>query len=769
MDYTGRRIAQYQIIEKLGQGGMAAVYRAYDTRLERDVAIKVVRKESIPPEQLERILKRFEREAKSLAKFLHPNIVPVHDYGEFEGAPYLAMAYLPGGTLKDKIGSPIPVQEALSYIVPIANALAYAHRRGVIHRDVKPSNILITEDGTVMLSDFGIAQILEESTTQLTATGMGVGTPEYMAPEQWQGKATEASDQYALGVVLYELLTGQKPFSAETPLAVALKVMSDPLPKPSEFVNGIPEDVEKMLYKVLARDPQDRYEDMHTLKNALESFFTELNEIKAEEITDTNYNAPDKFSSRKPPTKPTFSASEIEHKNPTSDLHETESVTFDEIDKTSGNESETPIKITKKDSKSDNKTPANAIKYKPAKRKSAKSLKISLGMSVGTILIVGVTIASVIGYVLLLRSLSNKKQETIATDRTAEVIVKKTVQAQATAAAIIEKTATANAQATAEAKSQMTATASSAFDLLNEYTDGLTPVIIEPEWELEHIEDGYVKTYYAADEIKDFVLEVSFSEPYSTSVGSWDFGIIFRSNYINTIKQQYRLIIKSNGFWTLEKWRDSEKEILYEGTTRLNLQDGKENSLQFIAHNNEGYLFINDNFISSFQFDEIAQSGDLLIGTGFIGGNEIEGHSTRFTNLEIFDISPNVSQPANSNEISLNSHSFYPLEEYSSHDRLEYQALFENSKGWEELDYSLSIYTDMSSSTSYYCRFDGGDVSIEPCEFRTIDGDKYLFCTQNIFLDYFDHQEYYCEYDINLLANNEILYNYHFSYTFKQK
>jgi eukaryotic-like serine/threonine-protein kinase len=269
MDYTGQRFDQYQIIEKLGQGGMATVYKAYDTRLDRDVAIKVVRKESIPPEQLKRILKRFEREAKALAKFLHPNIVPVHDYGEYQGAPYLVMAYLPGGTLKDRIGSPLPVETVLNWIIPIASALSFAHQRGVIHRDVKPSNILTTEDGSLMLSDFGIAQILEESTTQLTATGMGVGTPEYMAPEQWQGKATAASDQYALGVVMYELLTGVKPFTADTPLAVALKVMSEPLPRPSQLVPDIPEAVEKVLYKALARDPGDRYEDMAVFQGAL--------------------------------------------------------------------------------------------------------------------------------------------------------------------------------------------------------------------------------------------------------------------------------------------------------------------------------------------------------------------------------------------------------------------------------------------------------------------------------------------------------------------
>jgi len=270
-DFSGQAIAHYHVIEKLGHGGMATVYRAYDTRLERDVAIKVVRKESIPPEQLERILKRFEREAKALAKFIHPHIVPVHDYGDYQGAPYLVMAYLPGGTLKEQIGKPMPAAQALASVMPIADALAYAHKRGIIHRDVKPSNILVTEEGVMMLSDFGIARLLEESTTQLTATGMGVGTPEYMAPEQWQGQAVAASDQYALGVVLFELLTGLRPFSADTPFAVALKVMNEPLPRPSDLVQGIPPALERLLFKALARNPQERFEDMAALHNALQT------------------------------------------------------------------------------------------------------------------------------------------------------------------------------------------------------------------------------------------------------------------------------------------------------------------------------------------------------------------------------------------------------------------------------------------------------------------------------------------------------------------
>jgi serine/threonine protein kinase len=271
-NYVGQQIDRYRITERLGQGGMAVVYKAYDTRLERDVALKLIRVEEIPPSQHERLMKRFEREAKAMAKFSHPNIVPVYDYGEVDGSPYLVMEYIPGGTLKDKTGQPVPFETAIGWIAPIADALAYAHEFGIIHRDVKPSNILFDQKCRPILTDFGIAKILETDEATLTGTGLGVGTPEYMAPEQWQGKASEATDQYALGVVLYELITGKKPYSADTPAAIAIVQATEPLQAPSNIVSGIPEAVEKVLYKALARDPQDRYEDMETLRKALQSF-----------------------------------------------------------------------------------------------------------------------------------------------------------------------------------------------------------------------------------------------------------------------------------------------------------------------------------------------------------------------------------------------------------------------------------------------------------------------------------------------------------------
>ncbi|MBW6474258.1 MAG: protein kinase [Anaerolineaceae bacterium] len=272
-DFVGKQIDRYRITQRLGVGGMAVVYKAYDTRLERDVALKLIRSGSIPPDEYDRLMKRFEREAKAQAVFNHRHIIPIYDYGEVQGSPYLVMAYIPGGTLKTRIGQPIPFQQAIHWVVPIADALNYAHKRGVIHRDVKPSNILFNEEEQPLLSDFGIAKIIKSADGSLTGTGLGVGTPEYMAPEQWHGQVSEASDQYALGVVLYEMLTGLKPYTADTPVAVALLQMSEPLRSPRSLVPNIPEPVEKLLYKALDREPQNRFSDVASFQKALEYQF----------------------------------------------------------------------------------------------------------------------------------------------------------------------------------------------------------------------------------------------------------------------------------------------------------------------------------------------------------------------------------------------------------------------------------------------------------------------------------------------------------------
>lgn len=271
---TGQSIGRYHILEPLGEGGMATVYKALDTRLENEVAVKVIRTERFTPEVLERSLKRFEREAKALARLTHANIVKVIDYGEYENSPYLVMPYLPGGTLKQLIRKRgrLPWREALRILLPIARALDYTHRLNVIHRDVKPSNILITDSGDPLLTDFGVAKIIEEELTfDLTATSATVGTPEYMAPEQASSKNVDhRADLYALGVVLYEMLTGRRPYEGDTPLAVIIKHASEPLPRPTRFAPDVPEKIEYILLKALAKKPEDRYADMAAFAEALE-------------------------------------------------------------------------------------------------------------------------------------------------------------------------------------------------------------------------------------------------------------------------------------------------------------------------------------------------------------------------------------------------------------------------------------------------------------------------------------------------------------------
>lgn len=272
-NWVGQVIGRYHVRELLGKGGMAVVYKAYDTRLEREVALKAIRTELFGSEIIDYILRRFQREAVAMARLDHPNIIKVHDFGEFQEAPYLVMQYIPGGTLKDRVGQPLPWQEAIQITMPIISALEYAHNKGILHRDIKPSNILFSENHQPMIADFGIAKILEgDPGTTISIAGMGIGTPEYMAPEQGLGKPVDQrADVYSLGVVLYELVTGQKPFTADTPMEVIYKHNNNPLPPLKTFIPDLPDPVERSISTSLAKQPADRYENMHSMGLALES------------------------------------------------------------------------------------------------------------------------------------------------------------------------------------------------------------------------------------------------------------------------------------------------------------------------------------------------------------------------------------------------------------------------------------------------------------------------------------------------------------------
>lgn len=257
---------RYRLLSPLGEGGMAAVYRGRDLRLNREVAIKILREELTRDPDF---LARFEREAQFVAGLSHANIVPVYDVGEDQGSRFIVMEYIRGRTLKDMLdtGGPLPPERAVEIMVSVLDALRYAHANGIIHRDVKPHNILIMQDGSAKLADFGIAHLAEGSSTRTAAI---LGSAHYLSPEQARGEeATVASDIYACGIVLYEMLDGRPPFDGSNALAIAHQHLHA---APPPFAGGhafIPPDIAAAVTRALAKRPEDRFPDTGAFAAAL--------------------------------------------------------------------------------------------------------------------------------------------------------------------------------------------------------------------------------------------------------------------------------------------------------------------------------------------------------------------------------------------------------------------------------------------------------------------------------------------------------------------
>ena len=263
----GSALGQYRVIEQLGRGGMATVFRCHDPNLDRYVAVKV-----LPSYYTEdpTFVARFTQEAQTVARLNHPNILQIYDFGEDKGFTYIVSELVLGGDLQDKLGNePLPTEEALGFMRPLAEALDHAHSQGIIHRDLKPANVLIDTEGRPILADFGLARMLE-NTARFTQASQALGTPEYMSPEQAMGAdGDHRSDLYAFGIMVYQMLVGQTPFRADTPAATLMAHVHRALPLPTQLNPNIGPRLEAALLKALAKDPNDRFQSAEDMIRSL--------------------------------------------------------------------------------------------------------------------------------------------------------------------------------------------------------------------------------------------------------------------------------------------------------------------------------------------------------------------------------------------------------------------------------------------------------------------------------------------------------------------
>ena len=312
----GFTLGRYELRRRIAQGGMSEVYLAYDRRVRRQVAIKVLYGRDVS------FVRRFEREALAVGALSHNHILPLYDFGEQSPWYYLVMPYIEGGTLRDYLlkRKQITLEEAASFVDQIAAALQYAHDSKVVHRDVKPSNILLRQDGYAYLVDFGLAKALMGAES-LTSEGAMVGTPEYMAPEQSNGESDYRSDIYSLGVILYQMLTGRVPFMAESPVAISLKHIQTAPISPGKLNSEIPPSLEEVILKAMAKDPAQRYQQAQELSAAYwKALQQERARLKSETNTSNNNEIP---SHETPDATPLESAAQLKAAAITRVLEET--------------------------------------------------------------------------------------------------------------------------------------------------------------------------------------------------------------------------------------------------------------------------------------------------------------------------------------------------------------------------------------------------------------------------------------------------------------
>ncbi len=659
---TPEKIDRYEIKGEIGRGGMATVFEAYDPRFERNVAVKVLPREFMHDLEFRA---RFAREAKVIAGLEHPAIVPVYDFGEDNGQPYLVMRIMRGGSLLDRLqqGS-IPIDETAEILKRLGSALDRAHKQGIIHRDLKPSNVLFDEYGDAYLADFGIVRVTTSSDA-LTASGSLMGTPTYMSPEQVYGdkELDGRSDIYALGVILFQMLTGTVPYEADTPARMMMKHIMDPIPEIKRVRPDLPDDFEEVIHKAMAKERNERYPSAKDLSSALTAITqktkqSELeSELRAMQVDLQSPEAEEQIAEVQPSTMPEVSPS-------------TEPATVQEL-------AEPPAEPTP----SGNTFTETAPVIESA---GAGRVKVPLWVWAAVAMLVIVCIAGISGTAWFINrggfaalagpteTPAAVRAETVPTDTPEPTVAPIT---EPTAAPTTEPTETtlpetdtvtpetavsdleatrASLEATRIAQAEegssdsnndesanIEATRAALVELRNATAveTAVAPrfkALFGPEsGELVHTTDSIIQSAYANVNLQNFYLETTFDNPYATSVGGWDFGITFRQIDIN---DELRLVVRSDGSWNLNDRFDTEDTFIQEGDVNglLDLAENGRNFLQLIVINETGYFFLNGVYADTLDLSGHLDSGDIAIGTGFYTSDTQAGAGTAYNGYGVW-------------------------------------------------------------------------------------------------------------------------------------
>ncbi|MFL5627160.1 MAG: serine/threonine protein kinase [Ktedonobacteraceae bacterium] len=639
-ELTGTTLGRYKLQGRLGHGGMSEVYLAYDEHRQCQVAIKVVGSSNSD------YIERFHREADAISILDHAHILPAVDYGEQGPWHYIVMPYIKHGTLRDRlVQGPLSLEEAGMILEQVGGALQFAHEQGIIHRDIKPSNILLRDDHYAYLADFGLAKSLEEGST-ITQTGNLLGTPEYMAPELAEGPATTSSDLYALGILLYQMVAGQLPFSGETPIAVYWKQIRDEPPPPSQINPAIPRAVERVILRALDKQPGHRYQSANELVQAYLNAITFPDRVEETERADAS-PAASRQREMETPALPVQASKLILPNNPVAapaataqkrragrrmlpngmrrrygraapalpPLEPLSPMQLQDFVPSSSSASEhvaRPVRTRRR---------TRPVTSQRLRRRNPVLLSIII---IGILLLVIVLIALPFTY---FANQSNARLQMAiatvnaqATSSARAFNVKATQQAQATATADVARTATSGAVLFAD---PLTGNSG------NHWPENLTCSFVDNSYHVLVQQTNFVQICpLNALTIDNAAIEVDVS----LLAGS-DTGLIFRANG----NQFYDFEITSQGEYFLRRHNSgtgASYTYLIQNTKSTAIAQGNnKNTLLIIASGDDFKLFINNIFVGETHDDSLA-SGQLGLVTGTLASSS-SGEAS-FSNLKVF-------------------------------------------------------------------------------------------------------------------------------------